>query len=138
MKKFPTIPGTVWSFASGWKPWQRVLLCPLLVSPILYFSTLLIACITTNFYWYLFRIDTVFYLQCSFFYIVGVTLVNKYWLPIGLAWVIFFLVLTLAMTSGVDWRGRVITLVQNPVAMLMLMSILGSLHSVKGRIKTPS
>lgn len=130
MKSFPTLPSSLWNFTSSWKVWQKILFCPLLVSPIIYFFTLLLSCLATNSFWYLFRIDTVFYLQCSFFWLVGITLVNRHWIKIGLGWVVFFLLLSLGLTTGIDWKGKVITMLQNPIAMLFLMSVLGPVHSI--------
>ncbi|MEI7575888.1 MAG: hypothetical protein WCK51_03270 [Armatimonadota bacterium] len=130
MKSFPTVPPEVWNFTANWKPWQRTLICPLLVSPVMYFFTLLLSCLATNSYWYLFKLDTSFYLQCSFFLVIGVTLINRFWVKIGLVWVLFFLILTLSLTVGIDWKGRVITMVQNPIALLLLMSVLGPVSSI--------
>lgn len=130
MKSFPTVPPAFWRFTANWSRLQRLVFCPLIVSPILYFVSLRLACLVSNSYWYLFRFDQVFAFQSSLFFVVGLTLVNRYWFIIGTCWVLALTVLAVTVSVGVEWRKFLAALIYNPLAIVLLMSVLGPVSSI--------
>ncbi len=108
-----------WKQCGTWPTWAKRLFCPLIVAPFAYFIGLFFACILTNFYWYLFRIDTGFWLTSAVYWMVGIAFTfnpRKVWL---IFWLVVSAVVTVVTTVGYDWKSWVCTAALLPLAVTL-------------------